>query len=672
MTLDLSASAWRTRWQYCEDHRRKHFAEYAERVAGYVGPGYPSDVSENWAPINHTQMAISNWASQIAYANPRFQVGSSRENNDEESQKLELGLNRHVRQSDMRSLNEKLVVDYWLDFAVCLTTMEPIEGFSKADDPPYWPSDTRIAPATFIYDQQEPDHDHWRYMGHEITMDVDDAISEAKENPESGWNLDVLEQIRGGIPENTADREMSSTRDLREDRNEFTYAQIYCPEVTPDDLRDMGIDVPETDDRGLEITAGNGYRGALFYVLRETFGDDDVEFVREPTMWWGPRGGPYTFIPGYVVPSEPLPLSPNTATVAQAEAANTVARATLNSIERIKNVVLVAADDTDVQDAVNDAQDGEAVPVRGLGAEGLNGRVEALSLGGITAELLSAGQWTYDLLQLASGFEAAQGGKINADATATATAIAAQSSGAKLGFLSMKFTTQGVAEIGRKDAWYLFHDERAVRRVPKEEGGGFYIGGARKSVAMQRAAGLFPDFADQVSRAASQRYGKQVSFEDVVKLAEVDEQAQEQADAVEDPFEAMDFMVEPYSMQRTDEGVEAMRLQQTAGILSWYPQMLVQNPHVDEPTTSKMIGDFANLPGFENIINGQQLQAMRQMMLQGMVAPAEGGESRLGKDKQPPAVTSSPRPESFGDGKSGDAMPGRSEGNRVAHQNGSK
>lgn len=653
--LDLGHEAWQDRIRYWADDSKKRFGQYAERVKRVAGPAHKA--SSGWEqdtfdPINHSFVGMRTWTGQFAYGLPRATVGSSREKARATAEQGSAVLNRLIQQSNLRETNELLVADLYLDFCVTRSDSEPAPGFSDWEDPFYWPTDTRIAPWDFLYDQQAYESKAWRYQGDRGTRDLEDVIAEAEEDPESGWNLSLLREIHGRIVEHPAPVKDAELTPMEEDRKQFRYWRIYCPEVTADDLREMGVDVPERDANGRQFNRKGGYNGAEFTVLDPEEGRGNVaEFPRKPRMWWGPREGPYTFLSAYLLSNDALGLSPDTASKGQQVVANEVARACLAAIERQKTIGLVGSSAAAVGQAAKNAVDGDLIVVPDA-TEDMNKRVATLTLGGLTQELLTANAWSFDLLQKASGMGPSQYGEVNNE-TATSNALAAQATSLILGAVDVKFREFQAKRL-KKWLWWVLKNERFVLVMEDEvlpETGEVVkpvaVGGNSQAMALKQAARVNPGLPEQVEALWLARTGEKRDFESLLAMVDAEERTDPAREANEDEIDLLDLSVAPLSMSRSEEGMQQARLQTQLGIMLPMFQAMVTTPFWDWEDQVREVGDMMNMPGLERRLNTQKLAAVQQMALGAMFPPPEQTPSepvkpRVAADKGPKPVGATP------------------------------
>ena len=74
--------------------------------------------------------------------------------------------------------------------------------------------------------------------------DKEDVIAQAEANPDEGWNVDVIRSMPARMVKKPWEARLGEVSPQREDRHQVEYYEVYCPEVTAQDLRDQGVRHP--------------------------------------------------------------------------------------------------------------------------------------------------------------------------------------------------------------------------------------------------------------------------------------------------------------------------------------------------------------------------------------------------------------------------------------------
>lgn len=645
--LKLTVSRLVERRETCGRDRSSFLGGLDDDVKRYCGP-YFRRGSEDLGgdvlgdPHNLAFLFVAVWLGRIVHGIPQVDITPTRmDASKEAAHGVELWVNRRARESNLRLLNEQLGVDFLFRYCTAVTSFAPAPGFADYDDPPHVPVTQRVPPDRFLYDAQTRDRTRWRYMGHEFRRDLDDILREADQDPNSGWRTDRLETLgRDGWTEPT-----EGSLD-EEDRGELDLAEFWIPEVTADDLRRSGFKVPQKDDLGRPYTQRAGYHGAIFTIGRwQGGGEGTKEFIREPRMYWGPRQGPYVFGGGYQVPNDSMPLSLVSGTRAQAEHLNTVARARMEAIESYKRIAVVAADDPTLAAILIKALNGEVVPVEAV--DDLQKRLASVEVGGDpNGTMLGAEMAALKIVEMITGMGETQRGEVPGQATATAVASAGQATDTRLGMLSLKYRDEVVRPIFTSWGWYGWHAHNVVSELPS---GKFFMGGEDRGKALGFARRFHPDRVVGAMpvptpggiiklpiklRQIPERELARWSREDQARLAE----------QYEDPFDGLDWVVQPHSMEKPPETVQSQQLQQMMMIASQLMPQMRAFPEHNWDEFVRMIAQYANLPQLPAFLNVAAARKVGVMQFAAMMAQTAGGQGGGGAGApQAPGMASQPR-----------------------------
>tara|TARA_R110000751_G_scaffold162734_3_gene269191 strand:- start:253 stop:1647 length:1395 start_codon:yes stop_codon:yes gene_type:complete len=274
-------------------------------------------------------------------------------------------------------------------------------------------------------------------MGHCWARDKADLITEAKDDPDMGWNLAAIEAVSANSGLDKIRKDINGP-----DRNEIVAYEIWVPEAFEDE----------------DSTEEDGFHGTIYTIAvgMEVEGKDQPQFIRDPRPYWGPRWGPYTFFGAYDVPDEAVPLSPITAVESQVDDLNDHVRAASTSAAAYKKIVLVDSTANDLPTKIKDSEGHFVIPVNGLEKD----RVIEVELGGITQTQVGYIQMARERLDRNSGIHEAQRG-VTQGGTATEVAVAERSSESRMGFIVSKFQA-AVTRLLSTVAWYMYHDEEVV------------------------------------------------------------------------------------------------------------------------------------------------------------------------------------------------------------------
>lgn len=535
-----------------EEVREKHLANLQDQVERYHGPYYKEGTFGDYASENHYYEYISLIVPRLVFDNPRVRVGTRRPGTqDMVAQAIRHGLNRWIRDTNLRTSLTEIATDVVFNYGVALITEEenktltPKTGVQKPSHP-MRPTVTRIPPKRFIVDPAATSMEDARFVGHRWVRDKEDLLEMAKEKSDEGWDVEAIESLT----HTTDKRELGRNSDTP-DRKEVVCYEIWIPEVELEDS-------PGKNE---------GFHGTIYTlgVASAKDSDEKVAFVREPRPYYGPRWGPYTLFGLYQVPNSIYPLGSLTAIEGQIEELNRHAEAAATSADQYKKLILVDNTDPKFVQRVKDGKDNFVIPVSGLERN----RVVQAEVGGMTQQQLSYLQVARERLDRNSGLSDAQRGNVEGRGTATEVTVAAEAGTARMAFMKRQFS-DAVQKMLCTVAWYLYYDDRVVMPLGLEaerefgEEDPWLVGGEHD-----------PDSG--------------ASFDD------------------------LELEIEPYSMERTTEGSHQRKIMEMFQIVTQTAQMIPQMPYVDWEALFAKIGDAINVPDMGSLIDVNLAKQMAQL-----------------------------------------------------------
>lgn len=583
MSLKVTESSLWEEVRAAEKFRDDHLVDIAKRISRYHGTSYKGEsipgVNED-DPENHAFEWISSTVPRMAYSNPKWAFTSKRPGMaGVVVDALRRGMNRWTRDVNLKRDCEVLAVDYSFCWFAALVTLEPRPGMHQPEDPVMWPQVYRLGPKEFFMDPRAKRQEDARYQGHKYIRDKEDLLDEARENPGMGWNLEVLEELQAGeeVEEfHQGTEDVSHHEKAAPDRQEVVLREVWVPEHELDDAPGSAA----------------GFHGTIFTLVSGcgSEGDSKPRFARAPRPFYGHRSGPYALTGSYTVPDDPWPMSALVAVDSQVKDMNNHARAAKNSANSYKKLVFVDnAMDRDLADKVKNTPDSFVVPVVGLDR---NAVVE-VEVGGISQTQLEYLFMSRDRLERNSGMsEAAKGN--TSGATATEVAAADRASETRMGFVSGKYE-DGIIQIGRKVAYYLYADDEIVFPMSGEDA---------------RELGLNEPWFRGGGMEGS-GYG----------------------------YDDLEIDMEPYSMARISEAVLQQRTMQVTEIATGIAPLVPQMPWVNWKLVLKRLGESTHTPDMEDIINVDLAMEMAQAPpqaspwdLQGMTKRQAGRARQMSDD----------------------------------------
>ncbi len=621
--LDVSPANLRSELESARRLRSARLSTWDDMIRDYHGPAFDAGAS-GYIQENTAFEVISNLNPQIVFSNPRINLSSRRPDYQRDTVvALEAAGNRWIEDTNPRELYEEICVDWDFAYGVIHTAPAAVPGLGRdVDDPIHRPSSTRISPKDYLADPRARTFRAARWMAHPVAEDRDDLYERAKrENDEAAkqglprpWNLAAILAMNEGEGED--ERASDPQAQHGPARKTVTYYPVWVPEAK----------IPED-------YSPSEYHGMIFYVTlsdpsRDGRGrfrkrsEEDAGFIRRPEPFYGPRWGPYAFFKAYPVPDRQHPLAIIPANWGNHLALNRQADANLAANERRKKLAFVDDLDVDIQQKVEEAPDGSVVPAK---MSSVRDGIREVELGGATDTGLRAQAIALDTRNRGIGLADAIKGSPDPGVSATADVIAERSMNRKVAHLQMKFQVDGVAMHMKTVLWYIHNDDRTV----------IFLGSRSKDVGMQEAVWVGGYGPGQHARVASE-------FPEL-EIGEEPEEDEEGYQRYISEFDLLEVVVEPYSMQRTDDPAMQQRAMAAMNIVIQVAPMIVQFPWMDWQTVLDRLGDSMNWPDFGSLVKWGLAHQVADMMLQApegtsaQPAPKSRGAVRMAGDVGAPS-----------------------------------
>ena len=580
-------------------------SEYENKIKRYAGPGYKGDGFEEVDYNNHSYQWISLFLPLMASGNPRSRMTSPRRGLPQLYAKAtELAQNRNMHLSDFKGLVEKLAVDRAFKWCVAHTGTEIRPGYRDTPDPPYWPVTNRVSPTRFVADFAHAiDPKEMQFQAIKLTRYKDRILREAKANPLLGWNTKQLM----ALPEDSFQSRDDNRNRTSTKRREVDFYEIWVPDHVLDEAED-------DDGTPFKPTEHEGYHGTIFTVACYGGSDGNIkkaasDYLRAPRPYWGPMSGPFTF-GGYLpVPDQTIPLAPLAATEAQARELNDHRRAVAAAIRSYAEFIAIAGGNEDIADKIRDVEDLQVAVLEGIPPGALDQYVKQFKKGGVTKEHLVHMDFLERNLDRSAGMTESQQGQPSGNITATAEAIASQSSGRRMGYMTEKFQQSIVQRIIEKETWYTINDPSYREHLGPE------------------AYGLF---FDPVTGEPAEEVAYQGGGDNARLLDE------------------MDIRIEPLSTRYTSEALQAERAaKRTAFMVNVAPVLPAIASYMDVELWMEEEAEQMGDPSFRNLIKYPELQQIAMLQTMGMIQPSQpSGQPRLQSDVRP-GLKASEQPTGF-------------------------
>lgn len=577
--IDTSARNMLIEIRAAEKLRDSHLTSLESQIARYHGPGWKGEYSWSdldYDPKNRGFQFVAQGLGFAAYDNPTFSVTSRRGMAQKQvAEAMRHGMNRWAKDTQVEDVAEKIWVDAQFTYGVIVVSQVPTGMTDPGTKEPYMrPQLFRRSQREFGMDPLAKDVKDARFMFDIWVADKEDLLQIAQDNPDDGWNADVIEAL-------TVDTGLDKLQRPSKDslnRNEIVGYSIWIPE------EELPFGAAERKKYKAKSWRAAGFNGTV-RTIAVGQADNSIEEgkeIRDPLPYYGPASGPYQVVGMYYVPDSAIPLGSLTAVEAQNQELNAHARALLRSASRRKTVGIVGGNDTLLAGVAKNAEDGDIVTANV--ADIKNNYIQA-EFGGPTEIQRLTIMDLENNLDNALGSADALRGAVTGVGTATENAIAAQASGSRVDWTRKKFRRQFAAAC-RKAAWFMYHDDRVV----------FPLGEAAEAEL---------EIPDPIFHGGT--HGDQSGS----------------------TFEDLELDIEPMSMSRVDEATKQAKTLQAYGIVtSWFP-LMVQFPGagwvemVNEVGEAHDVPDLAKTVGVEGVIQSG-LAMMAAQAGAGAQAPQQG------------------------------------------------
>jgi hypothetical protein len=564
MALDTTLSGWLDELKFSKAYVKEFLTSINEDKKNFVGLGYRDGYGRK-QPENHALEWFSIMRPQLLMGNPRVRfVAPNQGETEVRARALTYCVNAWTQQTRMRDLNEQLLMDWGFKWAVCMVTSEPRVGFTSNENPPYLPAAYRIPFDRFLFDGAAMNPAGWRWVGH-MNIAMKDELLEKAKDEKSGWDAEAIELLQ-----KTNVKIFRDNRAYVPDRDEICYWELWAP----------GIELEESPG------ADKGYFGTVF-----TVGDNQAEnagWIRKPRPYFGPPQGPYVFGGDLIVPDFPLPLSPISSCMHQAEHLNRIARSEVRGVEAYKKLVLVPDAADSLKEQVRDGEDLHVFTYSGDPS-----KVIQLELGGVTQQHFAAKESARATLDRVSGITDLMRGEVNPRNKATADALASQASTSKSGFNRMKFADL-VGQILLRVAYFFDRDEEVEIELGPQ------------------AAGQFVDMKGKPTTLVKGGLAKGQKPEE---------------------FFNMNLQLDIGSMERDLQSDNMMRMQIMDQKLQLAPALMQASLYMDVQAYLDLEAELTGVVELKKLFDVQKMQSIAMMMLQQQGQP------------QQPQPQQSPQPE---------------------------
>ncbi|HEX7784762.1 MAG TPA: hypothetical protein VF653_00945, partial [Methylomirabilota bacterium] len=242
-------------------------------IERYHGPWYYGPLSDESASA-FTENHYYEWATlmvpRLAFTSPRVSCKSRRGGSQQTAVRaIRHGVNRWVRDVNLRALQERVVMDLEFSYAVILTTLIQHPGDEEVENPRMWPHMMRVPPENFFWDCFARSFEECQFTGHQWITSKQELLDRARmdrdlpEDLQEGWDLAAVQRLVESDGMMDARKAMKDrTLESRIQREEVVLRDVWVP----------GYRLPGSDAR---------HNGTLFTI------SDIGEYVSMPKPYYG-------------------------------------------------------------------------------------------------------------------------------------------------------------------------------------------------------------------------------------------------------------------------------------------------------------------------------------------------------------------------------------------------
>ena len=537
--------------------RRRHTEITDGLIRRYAGGSYRSDWTPDEASIeNHEFEFIVNTVPAVMANNPAVSIRSRRPVVQRELvQAMQHGVNRWIRDVDLRGVLEPVLYDTVFGFGVTVITMEPVPGFETREVAPLRPALRRISPNRFFMDPQADGPANARFTGHLFVRDREDLLNAKDADGRPKYDKAAVAALTLPDDDTGIGGDLGLSADMRIDRDQVVAAEIFVPE------------------KKMIYTIGFAASGD---------GRKEGRMLRAPRRYFGHPRGPYILFGFYVMPDQVYPLSPLMVTAESVMELNAHASQVRRQAATARNIVLVDATNAAMLDAVKNYEDGSVAAIPNFDARAF----AEVSLGGPNPGQLDYIQRLRDRLDRRSGLTDIMRGQVSGKATATEVQAAESASNGRVRYMQDR-VRQSVMKCIENAAYIMFESNTVVFPV-----------------TMEKAEELA--FEKQEGGSGGGYTMKQTDEEDMDFMGGPQEGQEDYS------FFDLEITIEPYTMEQVSEAVLQRRMETAVQtVASFGPQML-QYPFINWPDLLDDYFQALNIPDGRKYVNFEMLAQMIQ------------------------------------------------------------
>jgi hypothetical protein len=607
-----------------------HIEPVKEMVSGYHGRNYSQASGDDMDPTpeNDAFEWLAVTTPKIIHDNPIIEVNSRHSGAPKDViLRLKHAMNQWANMHDLWRVLMAVWYDMAFGFGVARTSLGNMPGYdgyhteSGQRIQPQWPVVKRVSPSRFILDPRCEDPSEARFMGHRWTRDKGDLLKV------KGFDHDLIKSIPDDAgmdhPNNSSQYNAFSSPS----REEITGYEIWVPEHT----------LPE-------VAGDKRYNGTLFTMAIAATPRVDGSgskktpyWVRKPRPFFGPPSGPYRIFGAYLVPGNPLPLSPLQATYEQSKELNAHATSAARGAARRKRFVAFDPKNPGAGKAAKNAEHGSVIPI-----ENLSDDLREITIGGVEKEEYEYLGFLRSRNDRVKGLDEPGRGIVTGRGAATEHAIANESRERRNALIARMFD-ESCRVVINTAGWYCFHSEFVRFRLGESA-----VGDLKPRPKMLPSEQKAEEIALRVAEPGAedpfqiarlpfperlQAIQKSLKWEPDIWFPSEDPEHQfmSMADISGLNYHELELLIEPMSMARTDQSLLQRRMQETMQLVTQAALIMPQTPYIDWDLLFDRMGHSMNTRDLSEVLRTDVLQAFQQQMQQAAGGAAgEGGAAQPG------------------------------------------
>lgn len=427
------------------------FSGWDRQVSEFASSNYASDGNyKDEFPENHRFEWVDTMRSQFVTGVPQCNLRTM--TNDLQARlsasAIKHTINRIARDANWKRLHYKLFMDWAFRRASWMYYRKPEVHLDRGplDGPVMRPGVMRVPPKRLIYDARALEWEETLLRGHESIIS---KRTLQRQNPESGWYLDVIEglQVGAGLEGILSQEQLNSGN-----RDDVKAIQLWFPDEQLDE--DLG---PE-----------QGFFGTIrvFAQCERNQGRShcgNLAEIKAPVAWFGPRTGPYGMSGQHYVPDNVEPLSLFIALEHVAKSMAMRSKTLELAMAQYKTFLLESTGTRNLAMLIKNAKHGGIVKAKGFDKN----KAMQYTVGGIDAAMAAHYQFEQQRMDRLSGLTATQRGEITGGSTATAESLAAGGSAARAAGMRASFY-EIPTEMFQAMGWIVDGDDQFYTKLPPQ------------------------------------------------------------------------------------------------------------------------------------------------------------------------------------------------------------